>query len=83
MKFNGVTLTQDTIQKARQWFADNAQACIDEVRSGEVKVNDPESYFEWRKQSASDTLDGKNDHTFAFLQCAYWIQTGECIALLP
>lgn len=83
MKFNGVTLTQETIIAARQWFADNAQACIDEVTSGAVRVNDPETYFEWRRQSAADSLAGKNDHTFTFMQRAHYIQTGESVALLP
>lgn len=35
-KFNGVTLTTETIQATRQWFADNDQACINEVVSGQV-----------------------------------------------
>jgi len=81
-KFNGVTLTPDSIQKTRQWFADNAQACIDEVASGAVRVNDPESYFEWRRKQIADSLAGRSDHTFTFLQHAHYLQTGECVALL-
>jgi len=46
--FDMTTLTQETILATRQWFADNAMACISEVKSGEVKVNDPEKYFALR-----------------------------------
>lgn len=82
-KFAGVTLTEESIQKTRKWFADNAQACIDEVRYGKVKVNDPERYFAWCEERVSDAIAGRSDHTLTFLQRAHFIQTGECIALLP
>lgn len=82
-KFNGVTLTSETILTTRQWFADNDQACIDEAVSGQVRVNDLPSFIEWKKQSIVDGLAGKWDHTFTFLQRAYFIQTGESVALLP
>lgn len=77
-----VTLTDETIQKTRQWYANNAQMCIDEAVSGEVKVNDLPKYIEWRKQSAADSLAGKSDHTFAFIQMAYYLQTGISVPLL-
>lgn len=86
MKFNNVELTPETIQNTRQHFADNRQACIDEIVSGAVKLpahNPQEQHFAQLRQSALDDLAGKWDHTFTFLQHAYWIQTGECIALLP
>lgn len=83
MKFSGVELTDESIQKAREWFRDNALACIEEVRSGEVKVNDPEEYFAWCNERAKNAMEGKSDHTFAFMQRAHFIQTGECVALLP
>ena len=76
-------ITPETIQKTRQWWADNALACIAEVKSGEVKVNNPEKYFAWRMEQHADALAGKYDHSFAFQQRAYFIQTGECVALLP
>lgn len=77
-----VTLTEETIRNTRQWFADNAQACIDEAVSGNVKVNNLQKYIEWQKQRAADSLAGKSDHTFTFIQMAYYIQSGECIPLL-
>lgn len=76
-------LTPESIQAARQWFADNALACITEVESGAVRVNDPARYFTLQRESHADALAGKFDHTLTFQQRAYFIQTGECIALLP
>lgn len=67
----------------RQWFADNALACIDEVERGDVKVNDRDSYFSWRRQDHADALAGKFDGSLAFLQRAWFMQTGESIPLLP
>jgi hypothetical protein len=81
MKFNGIELTAKTIQLTREWFADNAQACIAEVKNGSVRVNDPESYFKWQSQMANESLLGEHDHTFTFAQRAYFIQTGECVSL--
>ena len=83
MKFNGVKLTEESILKARQWYVDNARGCIEEVQNGSVKVNDPEAYIKWREKQIEDALAGRYDHTLAFLQRAYYIQTGECVALLP
>jgi hypothetical protein len=81
MKFAGIEITAESIQATRQWFADNAQACIDEAVSGEVRVNDLESYIEWNKQRIVDALAGKGDYTFTFAQRAHYIQTGECLPL--
>lgn len=76
-------ITENSILAARRWFHDNALACIREVLEGKVKVNDQEAYFKERKETAAAYLRGENDHTLAFKQKAYFIQTGECIALLP
>jgi len=81
-KFNGVELTQETILECRQWFADNCQACINDAISGEQKVNDITSYIVWQTESKQNALIGKWDYTFAFLQRAHFMQTGECVALL-
>jgi hypothetical protein len=82
LRLNGVTLTPETIQATRQWYADNAQACIAEAESGEVFVNDLPSYIAWRKESAADSLAGKYDHSLSFLQRAYFIQTGISVPIL-
>lgn len=83
LKFNGLQLTEESILKTRNWFHDNSLACIEEVKSGKVYVNDQEYYFNWRKEEAKEYLEGKSDHTLTFLQRAYYIQTGESVALLP
>jgi hypothetical protein len=83
LKFNGVKLTEESIQKTRKWFSDNSLACIEEVKSGKVRVNDPEYYFKWRNEAAKEYMEGQHDHTVTFLQRAYFIQTGESVALLP
>ena len=82
-RFNNVELSAESMQKAREWYAENALACIAEVENGSVRVNDKEAYFSSCMQRHADSLAGKNDHTFAFLQRAYYIQTGESVALLP
>ncbi|KAF1011077.1 MAG: hypothetical protein E5299_01498 [Burkholderia gladioli] len=79
--FNGVVITDETIKKTRQWYADNAAHCIAEAESGTVRVNDLDEYRKWRQQQAARSLDGLDDHTFAFLQRAYFIQTGESVPL--
>lgn len=83
MKFNNVELTEETILATRKHVADIAQACIDDAVSGKTKVNDLENYCQWRNGHIKDGMAGFHDHTFAFLQRAYWIQTGEMIGLLP
>lgn len=82
MKLNGVELTPETIQATRQWFADNARACIEEMESGAVRVNDPESYRAWCEERARDALAGASDRSLTFIQRAYYIQTGECVPML-
>lgn len=81
-EFNGVQLSEESIKKTRKWFSENALACIEEVKSGKVNVNDPEYYFAWREKEAKEYMEGLHDHNFTFWQRAYFIQTGESIALL-
>lgn len=83
MKFAGTKITQESILKAREWFADNCDACIEEATSGAVFVNDLPSYILWREKQKAEVLAGKHDHTFTFMQKAHYIQTGESVALLP
>lgn len=80
---NRVTLTPESIQAARNWFAANALACIAEVKEGRVRVNDSEAYFAQCRARHDAVLRGESDHTFALLQRAHFIQTGEMRALLP
>lgn len=81
--FNSIELTEESIQKTRKWFYNNSIACIEEVRNGKVWVNDEEYYFKWRNKEAKEFMEGKHDNNLTFLQRAYYIQTGESVALLP
>ena len=76
-----VILTEDTIFKTRKHFADNSQGCIDEVLNGSVKVNDQKEYFKRCEQNIIDALAGGSDKTLAFLQHAYFIQSGESVPM--
>ena len=73
----------DTINATRQWFADSAQACVNEAISGQVKVNDLDKYVQDQKRRMAEYLNGTWDHTLAFQQKATFIQTGECHPILP
>ena len=76
-------LTQETIFNTRQWFADNAQDCIVQAVSGEVKVNNLDDYIESKETHIEECLSGVWDHTFTFQQRALYFQTGVCNPLLP
>ncbi len=66
----------------REWFAENALACIDDAKSGRVHVNNLERYVEWQHECMRAALAGENDHTFTFRQRRQFIQTGRCDPLL-
>lgn len=85
-RFNKTELMPETIQRTRQQFADICQGCIDEILSGAVTLpehNVQDEHFARLRAEASEHLAGTWDHTLTFLQRAYWLQTGESIALLP
>lgn len=86
MKFNGIEITEESISACRQWFADNLQAQIDEVSAGVVKLPAHVVFDEYqanKMQNKEAAMSGEYDHTFTFMQRAYYIQTGESVALLP
>jgi uncharacterized short protein YbdD (DUF466 family) len=74
-------LTAESITAARQFFADNANACIADAVSGAVKVNNLDKYVSHQRKAHDDALSGVYDHTFAARQRAYFIQTGHSVAL--
>jgi len=77
-----VTLTNETIAATRAWYIDNAQKCIEQAESGEVRVNNLKKYVQWQNERIKDMTAGLNDQTLGFIQQAYYIQTGESVALL-
>ena len=86
MTFNGVTITQESIIACRQWFADNQQACIEGALDGTLGLASHVNVTEYIEacQRKQDSIEvGEQDHTFTFMQRAHYMQTGECVALLP
>lgn len=81
MQFAGVTITAETIERTRGYFADLCTECIHDAQSGKTFVNDLARYVAWQEQLSADYLAGKGDHTLTFLQRAHWLQTGECVPL--
>lgn len=77
-----VLLTEDTINKTCQWYANNAQGCLNDVLNGSVTVNDTNSYIEEKIKSKADYLDKNFELGLWFYQKALHIQTGESVAIL-
>lgn len=85
-RFNGTSLTPESVQAARQWTADNADGCVREAEDGTAPLASHYPLALYREKMAERkraALAGEFDHTLAFLQRAYFIQTGESVALLP
>jgi len=76
-------LDQEFVIKARVHFADLCAKCINDAVNGIDKVQDLEGYIRWNNDMAAKSLAGDYDHTFSQRQYAYYLQTGESIALLP
>lgn len=74
---------KEAIIAARHWLAYNCYACIAKAINGTFLVNDIDKYMAIEAKSAADYLSGKFDNTFTLLQRAWYIQTGESVALLP
>jgi hypothetical protein len=82
MTFNNTEITTETIKQTRNHFAKISENCIQGAINKEFHVNDLDRYIIWKTNSKKDYLSGKSDHTFTFLQYAYFLQTGESIPLL-
>ena len=80
---NNWTPSYETIKLTRQWFATNCDNCMVGAKSGDFHVNDLEGYIHQKYNEKHKLLNGDYDHTFTFLQRAYYIETGESVALLP
>jgi len=77
-----MTMTKENRDATRAHFVDIYRRSIHEAESGTMRPNNLASYVAWQNQVIADTLAGKYDHTFTFLQRAHWLETGECPALL-
>lgn len=56
---------------------------ISQVKSGELIVNDSNKFIYDEESKKHYISLGNDDHTFTFMQYAYFLQTGEEVALLP
>lgn len=77
-----VLLSEDTVNKTCQWYADNAQGCIDEVLSGRVGVNDQPAYIESKLTDKENYLSKSFEVGLWFYQKALFIQTGQSTSIL-
>ncbi|APC44287.1 hypothetical protein [Pseudoalteromonas phage PH357] len=77
-----VLLTKDDINKASEWYAKNAQACIDEAVKGDVFVNDLDSYVKSCEQDIENYETGNFKPWLGFWQQALYLKTGECVSIL-
>lgn len=83
MIFNGVVITKESLDKARQQFIDSCQRQINAAQSGEMKVNDVDRFIDRQIESMLDYESGRYDKGFTMLQRAHYIQTGESVAMFP
>lgn len=83
MIFNGVVITKESLDEARQFFIDNLQLQMQDIREGKVTVNNKQKALKWLMDTELDYEAGVYDKGFTMLQRAYYIQTGESVALLP
>lgn len=81
--FNGTALTGETITKTREHFANIHRDCIRAAEAGEFHVNDVIGYRAWQEDCIRAVMDEGARLSLTFLQRAYWLQTGKCVALLP
>lgn len=84
-----VMLTPVTIAATQRWFADNALECIAQARAYVAtggregfRVNDLESYTARQQECAAESLRASGHRSFAFIQRAVALQTGDCVPLL-
>lgn len=82
MKFNNVEITQESFNKAKQFYIELSNELIRQVVSKELKVNDPEQYIKDRKNHIDFLKNMKVTSNFTILQRAYFEQTGDMMALL-
>lgn len=77
-----IILTTEIINRTRQHFINVCLACIDEVITGKVKVNDINKYITWQKEKIEYFREGKGDSTLHFCQMAYYFQSGISVPIL-
>lgn len=77
-----VKLDKQDIKNTCLWFADNAQGCIDEVMSGDVFVNNIDSYVEGKQQDKENYLTGNFVPWLGFWQQAVYLKTDQSVPMI-
>lgn len=77
-----ITINKVDIERALDWYALNAQKCIDEVLLGIDRVNDLDSYIKDRKQEIENYKTGNLKPWLGFWQKALYLKTGESVSIL-
>lgn len=78
-----MTFPAHVIEATRRHFHDLSLLCMAEAAEGIFRVNEPDEYYATCWRLAGEHLSGKWDHTLTFRQYAHYLQTGQCVALLP
>lgn len=79
-------MNYQTRVKTREWFRDNALACIADAESGKIKLASHYSLEQYRadmQARAAAAVAGEYDNSFTFRQRAEWIEGKPARALLP
>jgi len=76
-----VTITDETIQLTRDWFSQNARNVVSNTTIGKDKPNEPDRWIAYWRQREQDVINGKFDHSIAFIQRAIFIQTGGSVPM--
>lgn len=78
-----MNLTQDTINKTRDYFIRLNKALIADVKRGDLIVNDPERFIQWKLDNIEFYRESPLVmNNFTFLQRAHFIQTGDMMPLM-
>ena len=83
MRFNGTEITAETVAAARQWYAEHFDTLAAEAPTFLASHYPLEQYRADMTDKKRAALAGEYDRSLAFMQRAYFIQTGESVALLP
>ena len=82
-RFNDTELTPETIQATRQWYIEHFERLALEAPDFLASHYPLEKYKAEMAEKQCAVTAGEYDRSLAFLQRAYFIQTGESVALLP
>lgn len=83
LKLNGVQLTEDAIIQTQEWYITNCEECIEGAINKDFFCNDIDAYVKSNKEYIDDLNNWNFAVSLAFLQRAYYFQTGLSVPMLP